>query len=70
MRNITIRALRTFAQTTLGVYLAGIVATGTTLSGLANISLLDSAIAAGIVSLLAFAQNLLETTSDVNYNRG
>lgn len=70
MKNITIRALRTFAQTTLGVYLAGIVATGTSLSGLANISLLDSAIAAGIVATLAFAQNLLEVGNGVRYNRG
>jgi hypothetical protein len=66
-----IRAARTFAQTFIGVFLAGIIATETTaLSSFANLALLDQAIAAGLVAVLSFAQNALEGWGRVEYDRG
>ncbi len=64
-----IRAVRTFAQTTIGVYLAGIVA-APAVSDLANLTLIDSAIAAGFVATLSLVQNLLEDSRSVGYDRG
>lgn len=64
-----IRAARTFAQTSIGVYLAGMVASPA-VSDLANLTLLDSATAAGVVSVLTLVQNLLEESRLVNYDRG
>lgn len=58
-QNASIRAARTFIQTAIGVYLAGLVA-GPALTDLANVSLLSSAAAAGIVATLSLVQNLLE----------
>lgn len=69
VRGPVIRALRTFAQTSIGVYLAGIVASPV-VKDLADIGLLDSAAAAGVVSVLALIQNLLEESRSVNYDRG
>lgn len=71
MRDALIRAGRTFAQTFIGVFLAGLVGTAvTTLGDLADLTLLDSAAAAGIVAVLSFFQNWLETTGEASYDRG
>jgi len=64
-----IRTVRTFAQTAIGVYLAGVVASPA-VSDLADISLLDSAAAAGFVSALTLIQNLIEESRSVEYDRG
>ena len=64
-----IRAARTFVQTTIGVYLAGIVA-APTVSDLSNLTLIDSAVAAGFVATLSLVQNLLEDSRSVSYDRG
>ena len=69
VRGPTIRALRTFAQTTIGVYLAGVVASPA-VSDLANLTLIDSAAAAGFVAKLSLVQNLLEDSRSVGYDRG
>lgn len=71
MTDALIRAGRTFLQTFIGVYLAGLVASAnTTLADLANLSLLDTALAAGVVAVLTFVQNFLEMSRSVDYNRG
>ena len=69
IRRPVIRAARTFAQTSIGVYLAGVVASPL-LEDLADVGLLESAAAAGLVSVLALVQNLLEESRQVNYDRG
>ena len=69
VRGPAIRALRTFAQTTIGVYLAGVVASPA-VSDLANLTLIDSAVAAGFVATLSLVQNLLEDSRSVGYDRG
>jgi hypothetical protein len=69
MKDAFIRALRTFFQTAIGVYLAGLVA-GPALGDLANVDLLSSAGAAGFVAVLSFVQNLLENSAGVTYNKG
>lgn len=69
MKQAAIRAARTFAQTFIGVYIGGLVASPI-LTDLANLNLLSTAAAAGIVGVLAFAQNLLEETRAVSYDRG
>lgn len=71
MRNAAVRALRTFVQTFIGVFLAGLIAGSvTTLGDLANLTLLDQAAAAGIVAVLTFVQNWLEESREVAYDRG
>ena len=65
----SIRAVRTFFQVALGVYLAGLVA-NPAVSDLADIGLLDSAAAAGAVAVLSLVQNLLEDWRSVDYDRG
>jgi hypothetical protein len=69
VKDAAIRAARTFAQTFIGVYLAGLVATNTTLESLADLTLIDQAVAAAIVAVLSFLQNWLEA-GHVNYDRG
>ena len=70
MKDAAIRAVRTFVQTFIGVYLAGLIA-GPQLGDLADIGLLSSAAAAGVVSVLSFVQNWLEAgIVHVDYNRG
>ena len=64
-----IRAFRTFVQTAVGVYLAGTIA-NPTISDLADIGLIDSAVAAGAVAALSLIQNLLEQSRNVVYDRG
>lgn len=66
--NALIRAGRTFAQTFVGVFLAGYA--GNSLAELGNLTLLDTAAAAGIVAVLALVMNLLEGTANVTYNKG
>jgi len=63
-----IRAVRTFSQTFLGVFLAGYA--GNSLAELGNLTLIDTAAAAGIVAVLALVQNVLEGKARVKYNRG
>ena len=72
MRNALIRAGRTFLQTALGVYIAGVGAqgAGSTFEGLADLGVLEAAGAAGFVALLSFAQNALEHQRPPRYNRG
>lgn len=59
VRDPLIRAVRTFAQTALGVWLAGL-AVSPTLGDLSSTALLTAAAAAGIV---AAAHNVLEELS-------
>jgi hypothetical protein len=61
--NALIRALRTFAQTALGVYLAGL-AVAPTLGDLGTWPLIQAALAAGIVAVL---WNLLESLGGEKY---
>ena len=63
---VIIRALRTFIQTALGIYLAGL-AVGATLGDISDVALLEAAAAAGIVAVL---WNFLEELKGVSYNRG
>ena len=70
MKEVLIRAARTFAQATLTIYLAGLTAGSTGLSSFADVDLLDSAIAGGGAALLAFLLSWLEETRNVTYNRG
>lgn len=58
-----VRALRTFCHTALGVYLAGLVATPA-LGDLGSWTLIQAAIAAGVVSVL---WNLLESLGGEKY---
>ena len=60
-----IRAARTFLQTFLGVYLAGIT---NSFDGLADIGLFEAAVSAGIVAVLSFLQNALEDTGKIPVN--
>ena len=69
MRDAVIRAVRTFAQTAIGVYLAGLVSPDS-FEGLADLGLVEAAVSAGIVAVVSFVQNLLEASSSVAYNRG
>lgn len=64
-----IRAGRTFAQTAIGVYLAGVTAPDS-LAGLADLGLIEAAVSAGIVAVIALVQNWLEETRSVGYPRG
>lgn len=61
--NALIRAVRTFAQTALGVYLAGL-AVAPTLGDLGTWPLIQAALAAGIVAVL---WNLLESLGGEKY---
>ena len=61
-----IRAARTFAQTALGVYLAGITV-APMLGDLGSWELIQAAIAAGIVAVL---WNVSEELGQVKYPRG
>lgn len=66
--NALIRAVRTFAQTFIGVFLAGYA--GGSLAELGNLTLLDTAAAAGIVAVLALIMNLLEGATGEPLPRG
>ena len=68
IQNALIRAARTFAQTFIGVFLAGYA--GNSLAELGNLTLLDTAAAAGIVAVLALAMNLIEGSAGATYNKG
>lgn len=67
--NILIRAGRTFFQTFIGVYLAGLVV-APTLADLADVKLLAAAAAAAIVAVVSVVQNVLEELGNVTYRRG
>jgi len=66
--NALIRAARTFAQTFIGVFLAGYA--GGSLAAIADLTLLDTAAAAGIVAVLALVMNLLEGATGEPIPRG
>lgn len=55
LKSAAIRAIRTFFQTALGVYLAGIP-----VDSIGSLSLLQKATAAGLVAALTFIHNALE----------
>lgn len=62
MKEAAKRAARTFVQTFLGVYLAGLIGeAGDTLAGVADLAVLEKALAAGIVAVVTFVHNMLET---------
>lgn len=62
LKNALIRAIRTFAQSFVGVILA--TWAGGSLTGLADITLLDKAAAAGVIAVLALIMNLLESATN------
>lgn len=64
-----IRAVRTFVQAFLMVYVAGI-AGATEMVDLAEPSLLQSAFVAGSIALASFLQNAVENYRAVGYYRG
>ncbi len=65
LKDAAIRAVRTFVQAFLGVYLAGVgVSPG--LSDLGNLTVLDAAAAAGIVAVLTFVVNAVEDFTEVS----
>jgi hypothetical protein len=72
MSDALIRAGRTFLQTFIGVYLAGVLASTdpNTFEALADLGLIEAATAAGIVAVISFVQNLLEDSASVDYNKG
>lgn len=67
-RRAAIRALRTFLQTFLGVFLVGL--SGDSVAQFADIGLWESATAAGLVAVLSYAQNALEALTSASYDRG
>lgn len=69
IKNPVIRAFRTFVQTTLGVYLAGLTASPV-LGDLVDLSLWNAAAAAGFVAVISLVMNLLEESRQATYNRG
>lgn len=69
MTDALIRAGRTFLQTFIGIYLAGLVSSDT-FEGLADLGLLEAAASGAIVAVISFVQNLLEDTASVDYNKG
>jgi hypothetical protein len=72
LKNAYIRAARTFVQTFIGVFLAGLLAQGgvAVLGDLADLTLLNQAAAASVVAVLSLVQNLLEGGTSVHYDRG
>lgn len=71
VRESAIRAGRTFLQVAVGVYTAGIIATQVdSISAFADLTLLDSAVAAGFVATLSFIQNLIEDNFGTQYDKG
>lgn len=70
-KDTLIRVARTFFQTAIGVFMAGLLANDVTgLGAFGDVTLLNAAAAAGVVSVLTFVQNWLETTASVTYSRG
>lgn len=69
LKSAAVRAIRTFIQAFLGVFLAGI-AGATTLGALTQRNLLEVAAVAGIVAVLSLAQNVLEQTTKAPIPRG
>ena len=69
IKNAFIRALRTFAQAAIPVYLLGL-AGASDLTSLVSPSLLQTAALAGIIAALSFVMNVLEGTAGVTYTKG
>lgn len=67
--NALIRAVRTFFQAAIPIYLVGI-SNVTDFGGLADVTLLQTAGIAGIIAVLSFVMNVLESSAGWTYNRG
>lgn len=62
MKEASVRAVRTFLQSFLGVFLAGVLNSEFDgLRALGDIGVWEAALAAGIIALVTFLHNLLET---------
>lgn len=61
IKNAFIRALRTFAQSFVGIILA--TWAGGSLVTLVDVTLLDKAAAAGVIAVLALVMNMLESAT-------
>lgn len=60
MKEVARRAIRTFVQAFLGVYLAGVAGAEVGVKALADVGTLDAAFGAGVIAVLTFAHNLAE----------
>jgi hypothetical protein len=69
VKNAAIRAIRTFFQSAIPVYLLGL-ANASDLTSLVSPTLLQTAALAGIIAALSFAMNVLEGSSGQTYNKG
>lgn len=67
--NAFIRAIRTFFQAAIPVYIAGI-AGATDFAGLGNTTLLQAASIAGVIAALSFVMNILEGVANDPIPRG
>lgn len=67
--NALIRAGRTFAQAFIPIYVAGL-ASATVVGDLANLDLLQQAGIAGVIAVLSFLMNVLESSAGWTYRRG
>ena len=67
--NALIRAVRTFFQAAIPVYIAGI-AGATDFAGLGNTTLLQAASIAGVIAALSFVMNVLEGLTNEPLPRG
>ncbi len=68
-KNALIRAVRTFFQAAVPVYLLGISG-AESFTGLADSKLLTAAAIAGIIAALTFVMNVLEGATKATYSRG
>ncbi|MCL5736986.1 MAG: hypothetical protein M1274_15710 [Actinobacteria bacterium] len=68
-KNALIRAVRTFFQAAVPVYLLGISG-AESFNGLADSKLLTAAAIAGIIAALTFVMNVLEGATKATYSRG
>ena len=66
IKNAGIRAVRTFAQTFLAVFIPTIVGVST-FAGLTAVTAIEAAAVAGVIAVL---QNWLEQLGGASYNRG
>ncbi len=68
LKNAFIRAIRTFAQSFVGIILA--TWAGGSLVTLVDVTLLDKAAAAGVIAVLALLMNMLESATNEPIPRG
>ncbi len=67
--NALIRAVRTFFQAFVPIYVAGLVS-ATVVGDLTDLELIQQAGIAGVIAVLSFVQNLLEESAGWTYRRG